>query len=103
MKLTEAFAEIVALAERLGVSKINEMPGCWEHQVDKRWWIAVNAHAAETPCSMGTKVPPFTAYVQFNGWPAGQIDPAGGWIAAGEAANEDTFIAALKASGGSPE
>ncbi len=37
------------------------------------------------------------AKLKFNGWPAGIIDPAGGIIAAGEAANEDAFIAAIEA------
>jgi hypothetical protein len=42
MQLTEAFAEIVALAERLGVTRIDQLSGCWEYWVDKRWWFAVN-------------------------------------------------------------
>ena len=37
------------------------------------------------------------AKLTFNGWPAGIIDPMGGIIAAGAAANEDTFIAAIEA------
>jgi len=76
--LSEAFLEIANLAERLGVSEINKLPGCWEHQIDQRWWIAVNSHGFESECSMGTKVPPLSAYVQFNGWPAGIINPYGG-------------------------
>ena len=36
-------------------------------------------------------------YVEYNGFPAGLLTPMGdGCIAAGEAANEDTFIAALR-------
>ncbi len=96
--ITEAFAEIVALAEHLGIKPLNTFPACWEHQIDERWWMAVNGHREAIPCSMGPEVPPFTAYVQFNGWPAGQINPRGGWIAAGEAANEGAFIDALKAA-----
>ena len=94
--LSEAFFEIGNLAGRLGVEGINKFPGCWEHQVDDSWWIAVNTHAEKTTCSTGVDVPAYHAYVMFNGWPAGVISPAGGVIAAGECANEDTFIAALK-------
>lgn len=99
-RLTEAFAEIAALALRLGVENVVARPGCWECRVDERWWFAVNAHPVETQCSASNvPVPPYHAYVQFNGWPAGVISPFGGVIAAGEATNEDAFIAALKAAG----
>lgn len=97
--VTEAFAEIAALAERLGVSNIVAQPGCWEHQIDDRWWMAVNPHKEPTACSKGADVPAMSAVLEFNGWPAGIIDPFGGIIAAGAAANEDTLIAALKAAG----
>jgi hypothetical protein len=97
-ELTEAFLEIAHLAERLGIANIRALPGCWEHQIDKRWWIAVNANENATVCSRGPTVPPYSAYVEFNGWPAGIINPRGGVIAAGAAANEDAFIAALKAA-----
>lgn len=95
-QVTEAFAEIAALAVRLGVIEINKLPGCWEHQVDERWWIAVNGHNEPVECSRGLKIDPFDCYIEFNGWPAGSLNPAGGIIAAGEGANEDTFIEALK-------
>ncbi len=42
------------------------------------------------------------AKLKFNGWPAGIIDPRGGIIAAGSAANEDTFITAIEADLGQP-
>lgn len=95
--VTEAFAEIAALAARLNIRDIGHMPGCWEQQIDEHWWIAVNGHCAETKCSFGEAVPPFSAYVRFNGWPAGIISQFDGCLAAGAAANEDAFIAALKA------
>lgn len=34
--------------------------------------------------------------IEFNGWPAGVASGAGGIIAAGELANEETFVAALQ-------
>jgi hypothetical protein len=95
-QLSEAFLEIANLGFRLGIESINKLPGCWEHQVDQHWWIAVNGHKEPIVCSAGATVLPYSAYVQFNGWPTGLIDPSGGIFAAGEAANEDNFINALK-------
>lgn len=37
-------------------------------------------------------VEPFNMHITWGGFPAGTIDPFGGIIAAGEAANEATFI-----------
>ena len=96
--VSEAFATIVALAERLGVKRINELPSCWEHQIDEQWWVAINAHQQEIACSTGAPVPPFHAYVTFNEWPAGLFSPRGGTIVTGEAANEATLIAAVNAA-----
>lgn len=93
--LSEAFTRVCDLALALGVKSIKDLPGCWEYQVDEHWWIAVNGHNGATRCAKGADVPPFRCYVEFNGWPAGIIDPYGGTIVAGEAANEDAFIAAL--------
>lgn len=98
MPITEAFAEIAALASRMGVRRINEIEGCWETDIDTRWWISVNGHGQTTTNSHGVEVPPFSAYVEFNGWPAGIINPGDGVIAAGDAANEQAFIEALKAA-----
>jgi hypothetical protein len=39
---------------------------------------------------------PVSAYVEWNEWPAGIIDPFGGCIAAGAAANLETFLEWLK-------
>jgi hypothetical protein len=96
--LSEAFLEIAQLARRLGVEKINQLPGCWEHQIDKQWWVAVNAKAEAVTCSHGPDVPRFSAYVECNGWPAGLINPVEGVFAAGAFMNEDSFIDALKAA-----
>lgn len=96
--MSEAFILIVQLATTLGARAIAELDGCWEHVVDDNWHIAINGHREPAKCSTGEDVPPFACYVQWNGWPAGLITPAGGTIAAGEAANEDTLIDALKAA-----
>jgi hypothetical protein len=54
----------------------------------------------------GGEVPPFSAFVFFNGFPAGVIDPAGGILAvtnADDAQADDAFIRALVAArGGDP-
>jgi hypothetical protein len=94
--VSELMLAIMELAERLGVSKINELPGCWEHRVDEHWWIALNGHREETLCENGTSVPPFHAYIEFNDWPAGLVGLNGGAIAAGTIANEDSLLAALR-------
>lgn len=97
--LIEAFTKIAELCHALGAGPMNKHAGCWECQVDKRWKIAVNGHP-EPKVSSLSEVPiePFHAYAEFNGWPAGILNPYGGTIAAGECANEDTFIAALEAA-----
>lgn len=92
---------ILVLAERLGVSDLaNTHDGrCWEHQVDDRWWFAVNPNRESLKCSHGPAVAFGHVYVEFNGWPAGLIDLRGqGEFAMGEAANPDTFNAAVLAA-----
>lgn len=93
--IAEAFAAIVSLAERLGVTRIDTLPGCWEHDVDGTWWIAVNGRREPLACSRGPVVQPFHAYVEFNGWPAGVFNPSGGEFVAGAAGNESAFIEAV--------
>lgn len=99
--IAEPFALVLALANALGVSHINELPACWEHQVDEQWWIAVNGHpfaqkATPPDAPAPLDVPPFHCVVTYNGWPAGLFDPRGGIIAAGDGANEFAFSEALR-------
>lgn len=98
MPLVEAFARIAELGGALGVRNVNELPGCWEHQIDEHWHLSLNGHKEAITDSKGREVPPFHASIDWNGWPAGLISPGGGIIAAGACANEDTFIEALKAA-----
>lgn len=104
--ISEAFALICDLGMKDGIKPLNQHEGCWTRKVGKQWWFAVNGLDRDMPARSETgasangepfMVKPFHCYVEFNGWPAGEITPYGGIIAAGEAANEDTFIAALKA------
>lgn len=91
------FILIARLAEKDGAAPINNLPGCWERQIGDHWWVAINAHGEPKKCSKGADVEPFHCYVQFNGWPAGVFTPYGGVIAAGAAANEESFAAAIEA------
>ena len=97
--MSEAFLLLVDYCERQEAVPLNQWPGCWESQIDERWHVSINGHREAMRDSLGGDVPPFSAAIQFNGWPAGIINPYGGVIAAGELANEDTLIDALKATG----
>ena len=97
LRLPTVYAKLVDLAYALGARNICNLPGCWEHQIDDQWWCAGNGGKVERQCSTGISVPPCTFYLEFNGWPAGFVGPAGGIVAAGEAANEDSLLAAIEA------
>lgn len=90
-------------AQRLGVQPLNALPGCWYQKLTGGWEFAVNGHNEpktqkfeqhDEPVGIG----PFHLYAEFNGWPAATLTPYGGEIAAGAAANVDTFIEALEAA-----
>lgn len=106
MRVAESFAKTCQLGMALGITNIKTLPGCWTHQVDERWWIALNGHDKDTlaasPDGMSTgvgfKVPPYSCYIEFNGWAWGIIGPDGGECMFGGAANENTFIEALDAA-----
>ncbi len=86
---------IIDLSAALGITHINKLPGCHEHQVDERWSLAVNGHLKPMRTSKGNTLEPLHVIVYYNGWPAGVFHIAGdGWFAAGTGANEDAFIAA---------
>lgn len=91
------FLLLADLARKDGASPLHKHPACWERQIGQEWWIAVNGHNDKIKCSKGAEVPPCNCYVEFNGWPAGLFDPFDGIIAAGPAANEESFAAALEA------
>ena len=94
VRILESFSKVMDLAQYLGVYSIKDYPGCWEHHIDEHWWIAVNGHP-ETMEANGIKVEPYHVYVEFNGWPAGLFNMRSGSIAAGDLANEQTFIDAI--------
>jgi hypothetical protein len=84
-----AFLGCCALAQKDGVGLIKYLPDATYRRTVGSWEIALNGETIQ-------------AALKFNGWPAGIIDPAGGIIAAGDAANEDSFIAAIEADLGQP-
>lgn len=80
------------LAEALKVKNIKDLPGLWTVDIDDKWKLSANGHRKTFD-----NIPPFHFAIEFNGWPAGILDPLGnGMIAAGELANSDTFIQAVK-------
>jgi hypothetical protein len=92
-----AFDLIAQIAIALGAAPLHmKHAGCWECDIDGTWWVAVNGHTEPRKCTRGFEVPPYEAYVEFNGWPAAVIHPYGGGIVAGAAANEDMLIEALR-------
>jgi len=71
-------------------------------KIDDHWELCVNGFSEERDTGpfgqskASHKIGPFSAYVEFNGWPAGEFNPYGGCFAAGELANEETFCEVLK-------
>lgn len=97
-QVCEAFAALMEYVVSLGVRPPPDDEECLERQVDKRWHVAMNRRNRTAKNLDGLEVPPFTCAVKYNGWPAGLFGPAGGIIAAGECANEATFISALRSA-----
>ena len=73
------FDVLIEMCERLNVSNITTLPGCWEYQIDEAWWVAVNGH--KEPCTAlsptdrqydreAALVPPFTAYLELETHPS---------------------------------
>jgi len=85
------FGLIADLAGARGIRNIKDTPGLTSMAIDERWSVDVNPHPEELG---GT--PPFHALIWYNGWPAGVVGPYEGTIAAGDTANEEALIAALK-------
>lgn len=97
-EFSEAFIAVMDYGEGQGVTNLKDVEGCWESAVDSTWWIALNGHYEPRKCSTGFLVNPYCCYIEFNGFPAGEINAFGGQMVASELANEDNFIDALKAA-----
>lgn len=85
------------LAVKDGIGLISELPDKVWRRSFGAWQIIFNGTEDTQSPKDAPDLPPFAVYVKYNGWPAGIITPAGGVIAGGTAANEDTFIAAIEA------
>ncbi len=101
IEVGEAFHLIVQLYDATDGSPLNEYDGAWVYRIDGSWTVAINGHDSAVHVgpdkSMDFDLPPYHMAVWYNGWIAGLVTPDGGSMAAGEGANEDTLIEALKA------
>jgi len=90
---------LIAKHEALGLPPVCKMPrGVWSGAFGP-WRFCMNATNREQPAGFSeVPVPPFRLYVEYNGWPAGILDPLGnGEFAAHETgANAETFCTALE-------
>jgi hypothetical protein len=96
VQISEAFYEMMCLAERLGVKDMHRMGRCWEFKVDDDWWFAVNGKPLAIKCSKGQEINPYHMYVEWKGFPAGLCNVRSGTFAAGELVNEKAFCEALR-------
>ena len=95
--MSETFRLICELAIACGATGLAHRATCWEREIDQHWRVALNGTRAPlSPARGGPPIPAFSALLEFNGWPAGVVDPRGGVIAAGDCANEASVIAALR-------
>jgi len=92
--ISEVYTYIALLAHSRGARNIKDSPGLYEIKIDEHWVAQMNPHEETTD-----NVPPYHMAIFYNGWPAGLIHGvSGGVICAGEAANEDTLLAAVRAT-----
>ena len=94
-EIVKIFALVGEYAFELGIRNINKLSGCWEKQIDKSWFIAINGHSRKIKINtsqMDFELEPFSVYVEYNGFPTGVFDASGGEFAAGPKVNEDYFI-----------
>ena len=101
--LNASFLLTAALADVLKVPPLNTMGKPWMLDVDSAWTFAVNGTKQDHDLqphnreSMHCTIKPYHMAVWYNGWLAALMTPFDGTFIAGEAGNEDAFIAALVA------
>lgn len=82
------------LAELNGVQSIRDLPGCWEHQMDKDWHLSFNGHSHAVKNSAGESVMPFHVFAQHSSLlTLAIISPVGGMLVG---AREEELIGALE-------
>jgi hypothetical protein len=97
MRERNPFALIAQLADARGIRNLKDRPGCWEVELPDGWYFAVNGHGRDTTCSKGAAVPPYNAYVEWQGTPCAFINPHGGPFLGGDLGAE-AFCDALQAA-----
>lgn len=95
------FGALIDLHEARRLPPLNELPTPHDYGEVGPWRLVINGDETEAQWRH-VKIPPFHLYVEYNGWPAGFLNPYDGVIAAGTHANEATLIAALEAAAVSP-
>ena len=103
-KVCAVFALVAELSVALGVPDMDQLLGCWEHEVEPGWMIAVNVHghesisAAPVTKKWGKHTPvvlsPYHIAVWRRGKVAGLVSPGGGLSWTG--ASEKDFVRDLK-------
>lgn len=103
----ELFVAAVEMAGRIGFAPHANLKAFqvatgkpWSHELGN-WFVAINtdskpAHGGPAG-GMDCDIPPCSVGVWWNGWLAGFVDGGGGCIVAGECANEDSLLTALRA------
>lgn len=79
--LSDVFVKIAELASATGAAPINRLAGCWTFDLGVRPEIRgwVNGHR-EPQMADGSPIPPFHAYLEWNGFPFAMLSPYGGSI-----------------------
>ena len=96
MRISAAFSAIADLALARGIRNIKDTTEAVKIAVDERWSVWLSGAKPLPETKQHPAIPSFHAYVEFNGFPAGLLNPAEGAFAAGRLANEDAFIVALR-------
>lgn len=82
---------LLAFAMFKGAESISMKKELWQHKVDDTWTIKCNGQETKVD-----GVPPFSWYIEYNGWPAGILGIMGdGVLCAGDGGNEENLRAAL--------
>lgn len=99
-QLIALMGPVLRLVQAHGFTAIDRLPGAAEIEIDAQWYLAVNGHDSEievsAPGRMPATIPPYNFAVWYNGWLAGLFHPFDGSFAAGSAANEKEFCAAIE-------
>jgi hypothetical protein len=98
--VTEVMDALAELHISRGLPPLNELPTPYEYGKIGKWELVINGSREDATWSReegAVTIPPFTLYVEYNGWPAGMINPYEGEILAADGeANEQGLIEAIR-------